>query len=72
MNNLTINIENIGESIGILSIENGIGSCEMRDSEYKLLTSVCDVLVINESCYRPSGKLLIFAEKKREIMNVLL
>lgn len=44
----------------------------MRDSEYKLLTSVCDVLVINESCYRPSGKLLIFAEKKREIMNVLL
>lgn len=50
-----------------------IGSCETRDIEYKLLTSVYDVLIINESCYRPlSGKVSIFADKKRKVMNALL
>lgn len=73
MNNLTINIENTGKVLGNISQLKMIGSCETRDIEYKLLTSVYDVLIINESCYRPlSGKVSIFADKKRKVMNALL
>lgn len=45
----------------------------MRDAEYKLLTSVYDVLIINESCYRPSGGKFQFSRKRNgKFMNAVL